>query len=108
MRGILRRAVLVLFGPFVFSGKLKGPADLLDEACEFFRGLGSNSLDVSLEDEKVLGFDEDVVLYKSFVIRSVGDDSFVEPVLRSPTCRYPVSSHEFLANKGDRNITHVL
>lgn len=89
MRGILCRAVLFLFGPFVLPGKLKRTADLLDEACEFFRGLGSNSLDVSLEDEEVLGFDEDVVLDESFVIRSVCDDSFIKPVFRGPTCRYP-------------------
>jgi hypothetical protein len=58
-------------------------------ACEFFSGLGGNSLDVSLKDEEVLGFDENVVLYKSFVIRGVGDGSFVELVLRSPGRRYP-------------------
>jgi hypothetical protein len=88
MRGILRRAVLVLFGPFILCGKLERPTDLLNEACEFFRGLGGDSLDVSLKDEKVLGFDENVVLYESFVIRSVGDSSFVELVLRSPGRRY--------------------
>ena len=89
MRGILRRAVLFLFGPFILCGKLERTADLLDEACEFFGGLGGNSLDVSLENEEVLGFDENVMLYKSFIIRSVGDGSFVELVLRSSSRRYP-------------------
>lgn len=99
MRGVLRRAVLFLFGPFVLSGKLERTADLLDKACEFFRRLGSNSLDVSLENEEVLGFDEDVVLYESFIIRSVGDDSLIESILRGPTCRYPASTHEFIVHK---------
>ena len=49
-----------------------------------FRGLGSDSLDVSLEDEEVLGIAENVVPHKSLIIRSVGDGSFVELVFRSP------------------------
>ena len=39
MRGILCRVVLFLFGPFILCSKLERTADLLDEACEFFRGL---------------------------------------------------------------------
>src|SRR6266404_1972053 len=89
MRGILGCALLFLFGPFVFHSQLERTADLLDEACEFFGRLGCNSLDISLKDKEVLRFDEDAVLHKRFVVRSVRDGSFVQLVFRSPSPRNP-------------------
>jgi hypothetical protein len=45
--------------------------------------LGGDSLDVSLEDEKILGLDENVMLDEGLVVRSICDGSFIQLVLRS-------------------------
>lgn len=56
---------------------------MFDETREFFRGLGGDSLDISLEDEEILGFDENVVFDKGLVVRSICDGPFIQLVLRS-------------------------
>ena len=86
MRGVLRRTILLLLGLLILGGELKRTADLLDETREFFRRLGGDSLDISLENKEILGFDENVVLREGFVVRSIGDGSFIQLVLGSARC----------------------
>jgi hypothetical protein len=83
MRGVLRCAVLVFLGSLIICGELERAADLFDETCELFSGLGGDSLDVSLEDEEIFGLDENIMLDKGLIVRSISDCSFIQLVLGS-------------------------
>jgi hypothetical protein len=94
MRRVLRRTVLFALGSLILRGKLERAADLFDEAREFFGGLGSDGLDVALEDEEILGLDEDIVLDEGFVVRRICDGPFIQLVLRGASCRDAMSLDE--------------
>ena len=83
MRGILCCAVLIFLSFLILCGELEGATDLFDETREFFRGLGGDSLNVALENEEILGLDENVMLDEGLVVRSICDGSFIQLVLRS-------------------------
>jgi hypothetical protein len=76
-------AVLIFLSFLILCSELKSATDLFDETCEFFRGLGGDSVDVSLEDEEILGLDEIVMLDEGLIVRSICDGSFIQFVLRS-------------------------
>ena len=107
MRRVLRRTVLFPLSSFVLRGELERATDLLNETCEFFRRLGGDSLDISLEDEEILGFDENIMLDEGFVVCSVCDGPFIQFVLRGASCRDPTSFNEDVTNEG-KSATHVL
>ena len=100
MRRVLSRTVLFPLGSFILRSKLEGAADLFNEACEFFRGLGGDSLDVALEDEEVLGLDENIMFDEGLIVRRICDCSFIQLVLRGASCRDAMSLDEAIANRG--------
>lgn len=58
---VLSGLFLLFLRLLVFACKLERPADLFNELRELARGLGGDSFDVSLEDEEVFGFHQDVM-----------------------------------------------
>jgi hypothetical protein len=98
MRRVLSRTVLFPLGSFILRGKLERAADLFDETCEFFRGLGGDSLDVALEDEEILGLDENIMLDEGFVVGGICDSPFIQLVLRGASCRDAMLLDEVIAN----------
>lgn len=87
---VLRCPVLRLFSLLILPSQLQRSADLVYEAREFAGGLGCHGFDVSLEDEEILGFDEDIVGDESGVVGGVGDDFIVEFVFRGASGGYSV------------------
>ena len=84
---ILGGPLLLLLGPLVFCSMFQRAANLVNESCELLGGLRRDGLHVSLEDEKILGFDENVECHKFLVIGDVGDDLVVKPILGGPCGR---------------------
>lgn len=78
---VFRCLLLFFLGFLVLGLKLETAADLLYELGEVARVLGCDGLDVTLEDEKVLGFDEDIVRDEGGVVGGVSDNLAVELVL---------------------------
>ena len=60
--------------------------------------MGSDSLDVALEDEEVLGLDENIVLDEGFIVRCICDGPFIQLVLRGASCRDAMSLDEAIAS----------
>lgn len=85
--GVLSSTFLSLLCFFVLWGQFKGTADLLNQPCEFFRGLRCDRLNISLKNQKVLCLDEDVVRNKGSVIGGVSDGSAIEFVFRRSSGR---------------------
>ena len=48
--------------------------------------MGGDGLNVALEDEEILGLDENIMLNEGFIVRSIGDGPFIELVLRGASC----------------------
>ena len=80
-RRVLRRALKRILRLLVLGCELERAGDLVDEAGELLGGLGRDGFDVALEDEEVLGLDEDVVLDEGVVVCGVCDDAVVELIL---------------------------
>jgi hypothetical protein len=51
------------------SIRLDSPADLVDQFRKLFGALGGDSFDISLEDQKVLGLDQDVVFFQGLIVK---------------------------------------
>ncbi len=60
---------------------LQAPRDLLDQACQVLRRLRGNRFDISLEDQEVARFDQNVLRLQRVVVLLGRDDAVVDAVL---------------------------